>query len=458
MDKTTLWQSVLAELQLLLSRANFNAWFSQSRIKEIEKLSSQKQLIKIEVPNPYVKNTIETRYQGQVCQILDRITKKRNELLILVSSPFKKKSSYSGPLFKLDFEKERKKIIKKALKENRLRPDFTFATFAVSSTNELAHAAAQTVANHPGEKYHLLFLYGGVGVGKTHLMQAVGHRILEKDPYAKVIYCTSEEFTNEIVEAIRNKSTSLFRQKYRLAKALLIDDIQFIAGKETVQQEFFHTFNAVHSAGGQIVLTSDRQPYEIEGLENRLLSRFEGGLTIDIQEPDFELRTAILLIKSQQKGVNLTIEVAKLIARHIKSTRKLEGFLTRLLSESQTKKEPITLEFCQSLLKKTLAKPLLNKNNVKPDEILKQVADYYHLSVNQLKGPNRAKPIVIPRQIAMYLIRTELKKTPLMEVGYLFGKRDHTTVMHAVEKISNLMQTSEKIRTEVEILKKKIFY
>jgi len=457
MNKKDVWQTVLAELQLNLSKANFSAWFNNTKINKVKKILKDRQLIEIGVTNTYVKNTIEARYQKQIKKILDRVTKFNNEIKIVIKQEQQtSKTEEVGPLFKIDFEKEERKAFKKAVVTSRLRKDFTFENFAVSSTNEMAYAAAAAVAKNPGKTYNLLFLYGGVGVGKTHLTQAIGYKILEQNYKTKVVYCTSEEFTNEIVEAIRSKSTQKFRQKYRSAKALLIDDIQFIAGKETIQEEFFHTFNAIHAEGGQIVLTSDQLPHEIKRLEDRLRSRFEGGLTVDVQEPNFELRTAILLIKAKQKNKVLPMDVAQLIASKIKSTRRLEGFLTRLISQSGIRNEAVTPEFCQTLLEKTPSKINSVKRAVSPKEILEAVASYFNLKTGQLKGPKRAKPIVFPRQIAMYLIRTELE-TPYMEVGHLFGGRDHTTVMYAVEKITKLLSISEDLRLNVASLKKELW-
>lgn len=455
MNPKNLWQTALGQLQLNLSQANFSTWFKQTQIVEIKKINSQRQLITIAVPNNYIKDTLENRYLGQIKEALDNISQKENEVQIIIKA-LEPKTQDTGPLFKIDFEKENKKAISRAVRASHLNPQFTFKNFAVSSSNEMAHAAAQAVAQNPGKTYHLLFLYGGVGVGKTHLSHAIGHEILKNNPGVAIIYCTSEDFTNGIVEAIRNKTTRSFRQKYRSAKALLIDDIQFIGGKETVQEEFFHTFNAIHAEGGQIVLTSDCLPHQIKGLEDRLRSRFEGGLTIDVQEPNFELRTAILLIKSRQKGQALPMDVAQLVAEKITSTRRLEGFLTRLLSQSQLKNQPITPDFCLGLMGEEPPDAHLLKKAVRPGEILNLVADFYNLKPTQLKGPKRAKPIVVPRQIAMYLIRKELE-TPLMEVGHLFGGRDHTTVMHAEEKIDKMVLVSEDLRLDLTNLKKKIY-
>lgn len=460
MNKKDLWQAVLTELQLTLSKAIFSAWFAKTKILTIKKINKNRQIIEVAVANPFAKNTIEERYLGQVKEILDRITSFKNELKFVVKPEVINHQTSTpeptGPLFSLDYDKEKKVMIKKAIEKAGLRPDFTFESFAVSSTNEVAYAAAQAVAKNPGKAYHLLFLYGGVGVGKTHLMQAIGHRILEQKPETQIIYSTAEEFTNEIIHAIRTKSTSLFQKKYRSAKILLIDDVQFIGGKEKVQEEFFHTFNTIHRAGGQIVLTSDKLPDEIEGLENRLRSRFEGGLTIDIQQPNFELRTAILLIKAKQWGKALPMDVAQLIASNIKSTRKLEGFLVRLITESETKKQPITPSMAQNLLGKVTNKKTIRKRLPKPKEILNTVASYFNLKVSQLRGPRRIKTIVVPRQIAMYLLRTELE-IPLVKVGEIFGGRDHTTVMHSVEKIKKEVLISEALRLDLEALKKRLY-
>jgi len=460
MDKKDLWDTVLAELQLNLSKAIFSAWFSKTKILKIKKAGKKRQIIKIAVASPFAKTTIEERYLGQIKEVLDKTTKLKNELTFTVQSAlFENKHSNipQGPLLSIDYKKEKNKKIKKAIRRIGLRPDFTFKTFAVSSTNEVAYAAAQAVAKQPGKAYQLLFLYGGVGVGKTHLMQAIGHQILKDKPNTSLVYSTAEEFTNEIINAIRTKSTAIFRKKYRAAKLLLIDDVQFIGGKDTVQEEFFHTFNTIHRAGGQTILTSDKLPDQIKGLENRLRSRFEGGLTIDIQQPNFELRTAILLIKAKQWGKTLPMDVAQIIANNIKSTRQLEGFLIRIMTESKTKKEPITPEMAQKLLGKVSSKKEKTNKIIQPKEIIRAVASYFNLKTSQLKGPRRLKSIVLPRQISMYLIRKELNLS-LVKIGEIFGNRDHTTVMHSVEKIDKKINISEKLRLDINSLKKNLHF
>ncbi len=457
MDKKQLWQAVSEELKLTLSKPTFSAWFNQTQINKINKLSKRKQQVEIIVPNSFIQETLEGRYKSQIKEIIDRITDKENTIVFTVKLINKRitKEKTLGPLFSKDLEKQQELAVLKAIRRAGLREDFTFKNFAVSSTNEVAYAAAQSVAKNPGKMYQLLFLYGGVGVGKTHLMQAIGHIILEKNPQTSVVYCTGEEFTNEIIQAIQTKTTQFFRQKYRSAKTLLIDDIQFIGGKDAVQEEFFHTFNTIYKAKGQVILTSDRLPHEIEGLEDRLRSRFEGGLSIDIQQPNFELRTAILLIKANQWKQSLPMDAAQMIAANFESTRALEGFLMRLITESLRKGEPISPSMVQSLLGEKKDEKELRKN-IKPEEILEKVCLYFDLKLNTLKGQKRKQEIVVPRQIAMYLLKTELK-LPFIKIGEIFGGKDHTTVMYAVEKIGKQMTISESLRLDINTIHKNIF-
>jgi chromosomal replication initiator protein len=456
MDKKALWQTVLESLKISLSSANFATWFPQTFIIQVKKIDRGRQIVEIGCPSSFVRDTIENRYYGQIKESLDRTTKKKCDLVFTVKAQKNKKAKEKGdkrePLFE---QKKEVSNLEETIRKASLRIDFSFETFAVSSTNQMAHAAALAVAKTPGKAYNPLFLYGGVGVGKTHLAQAIARKIISRNPRARIIYCMGEEFTNEIIDAIRQKTTKEFKDKYRSARVLLIDDIQFIAGKTTVQEEFFHTFNAVWRAGGQIVLTSDRRPDEISRLEDRLRSRFEGGLTIDIQQPNFELRTAILLIKAQQRQKELPMDVAQLIAGNITSTRRLEGFLIRLLTEAETKNEPLTPELVSALLGQS-NQTSIPKRLVKPREMLKAVAYHYNLKPAQLTGPQRSKPIVVPRQVLMYLLRTELK-LPLMDIGHLLGDRDHTTIMYGVDKITNLLPGSEDLRVDIAGIKQKLY-
>ena len=456
MDKNKAWNIVLANLKLTLSSANFATWFPLTFLIQLKEIDQEREIAEIGCPSIFVSNTIENRYYGLIKEALDKATGKKNDLVFVVkqniSQTTKHKEVRNEPLFEI---KEEGDESAEAIKRVGLRPDFNFDTFAVSSTNQMAHAAAVAVAQSPGKAYNPLFLYGGVGVGKTHLMQAIAHNVLNRNPKAKIIYCMGEEFTNEIVNAIREKTTKEFKQRYRSTKLLLVDDIQFIAGKTAVQEEFFHTFNAIWRVGGQIVLTSDRKPEEISKLEDRLKSRFEGGLTIDIQAPDFELRSAILLIKAQQKGLKLPMDVAQLIASNITSIRKMEGFLTRLMTEAQTRKEAITLELTKAILGQS------NENNipqklVKPKEVINHVASFFNLKIIDILSPRRDKEIAYARQIIMYLLRSDLK-TPLMEIGRLLGDRDHTTIMYGVEKITSFLPKSEDLRVDIMGIRKKLY-
>lgn len=332
-----------------------------------------------------------------------------------------------------------------------LRPDFTFETFAVSTTNEMAHAAATAVSNQPGTSYNPLFLYGGVGVGKTHLMHAIGNNILKHHPDTKIIYCTGEEFTNEIVNAIQLKKALKFKEKWRTVQVLLIDDIQFIAGKNAVQEEFFHTFNALTKQSSQVVITSDRPPHEINLLEDRLRSRFEAGLMIDIQQPSFELRTAILLIKAQALNLPIGIEDAKLIASKVDSARKIEGMIKSLRSEVELKKKVITPDLINELLK---AEPGAEKVQLRvtPNDILRAVANHYHVKQASIKGQQRLQELVKARHVAMYLFKEDLQM-PLVEIGRWFSNRDHTSALHATRKVEQMLKEDDLLQRDVSALR-----
>ena len=332
-----------------------------------------------------------------------------------------------------------------------LRLDYKFKTFAVSTSNEMAHAAASAVSKSPGTAYNPLFFYGGVGVGKTHLMHAIGHNVLQRSPETNIIYSTGEEFTNEIVDAIQKKKAFTFKKRYRNTQILMIDDIQFIAGKNTVQEEFFHTFNALIKQNAQIILTSDRPPHEINLLEDRLRSRFEAGLMIDIQQPSFELRTAILLIKAESSGVLLPMELAQMIAAKVDSARKIEGIISRIKSEVELKNKKISSELIDSLLRNEVK----NKKKiirVNPTEVIKTVANHYRVKQSAIKGRRRTKELALARHVAMFLLRGEIKLS-FDEIGKWFSGRDHTSVMHASKKIEGLLLEDEVLQQDVSALK-----
>ena len=348
-------------------------------------------------------------------------------------------------------------VDRETVRTANLNPKYTFDTFVVGKNNNFAHAAALAAAESPGTIYNPLFIHGGVGLGKTHLMHSIGHFILRNNPKARVLYVTSEKFTNELIDAIRNKnniSTTEFRSKYRNIDVLLIDDIQFIIGKESTQEEFFHTFNALYEDKKQIVITSDRPPKELETLEDRLRSRFEWGLTVDIQSPDYETRMAILRKKEEMDGINIDNEVIKYIANNVKSNiRELEGALTKIVALGRLNRQEINVELAEEALKDLISPG--EKREVTPELILQVVADHYNLTPDDIISQKRSREVVIPRQIVMYLCRT-MTTTPLKTIGNYLGGRDHTTILHGQEKIASDVEKDESMRNTIDILIKKI--
>ena len=332
-----------------------------------------------------------------------------------------------------------------------LNPKYTFESFVVGNANRFAQAAALAVAESPGEAYNPLFIYGGVGLGKTHLMQAIGHFIHESDPKKKILYMTSESFTNELISAIQLKKTYEFREKIRKVDVLMVDDIQFIAGRESTQQEFFNTFNELHNDNKQIILTSDKPPKDIQRLEERLCSRFEWGLVADIQKPDVDTRVAILRQKTVQEHIEVPDDVLQLIASKIDSSiRELEGCLTRLVAYSSLVKEPITVDLCERALKEIFDSK--RHKQITAELIMNTVCDYYGLTMDDLTGPTRKREITVPRQIAMYLTR-EMTGMSLPQIGNVFGGRDHTTVLHSCKTVEGHMNVNTDIRAVVEDIK-----
>ena len=343
------------------------------------------------------------------------------------------------------------------IEKANLNPRYTFDTFVVGNNNKMAHAASVAVAESPGEAYNPLFIYGGVGLGKTHLMHSIAHFVLQKNPSAKVLYVTSEYFTNELIDSIRNGNNSTmskFREKYRNIDVLLIDDIQFIIGKESTQEEFFHTFNSLHGAKKQIVISSDKPPKDMEILEDRLRSRFEWGLIVDISSPDYETRMAILRKKEELDGYKIDDEVIEYIAKNVKSNiRELEGSLNKIMAYANLEQKEINLDLAEKVLKDIISPN--QKRIITPELILDIVAEHFDLTASDLIGNKRNSKIVFPRQIAMYLCRNMTEVT-LKNIGKVLGGRDHTTIMNGISKIENEMETSDSTREIIDILKKKI--
>lgn len=446
-DREKIWRGVMEALKLSVSTASFNTYLRHLELVNLEP-SGDRLIGEVNCPSPFLKQTVEQRFWGQIAQELERITGKKCEVKFISDSrKIEEWKKEDAPLF----EEEKKKT--GDWRRANLREDYTFDNYAVGGSNQMAYAAAQAVAKRPGTAYNPLFIYGGVGVGKTHLMQAIGHVIVAGNEN-RVLFCSGEEFTNDLVEAIRLKSTEKVRSKYRKLKLLMIDDVQFIAGKATVQEEFFHTFNALQKEGGQVIMTSDRPPAEITKLEDRLKSRFGAGLIVDVGQPDFELRTAILLIKSKQLGLNLEMDLAQLIAAQIEGVRELQGFLVKIMSEKEGAGREINRENLEKLLNVSRGQNGRSKV-VTPTEVMTLVGEYYRVTAQQLKGERRTKMVAWPRQILMYLLRNELR-LPFEEVGRLVGGRDHSTVMHADSKIKVEMEVNPKITAEIQEIKKKM--
>lgn len=372
-------------------------------------------------------------------------SQKKIKIEFIVKTPSKK--SVTPPL--LSFEPS----IEDVFARSGLNKKYNFDNFAVSTSNQVAYAASQAVVKNPGSAYNPLFLYGGVGVGKTHIAQSVAKKILEEDRNKRVYFCPGDNFTNELIESIREKATGRFRKKYRYLNLLIVDDIQFIAGKNAVQEEFFHTFNAIASSGGQIILTSDRPPSAIKNLEDRLHSRFLGGLTVDIQPPDFELRSAILLIKAKEKGIDVDIEAVKIIAERITDCRGLEGALLSIYAKTFGSKEKIDLEAVETFFSQDNGE---KKKRINPSEVIKTVCSFYNIKQSHLKSPSRAASIAFYRQIAMYLLEKELGLT-LMEAAEMLNRKDHTTALHAKQKISNLILRDPNLKKEIDIITQSLF-
>lgn len=344
-----------------------------------------------------------------------------------------------------------------ASKRSNLNPNYTFDTFVVGSNNRFAQSASLAVAESPGEAYNPLYIYGGPGLGKTHLMHSIGHFILERNPEAKVLYVTSEEFTNEVIESIRSGNASAmnkFREKYRTIDVLMIDDVQFIIGKESTQEEFFHTFNHLHVSGKQIIISSDKPPKDMEILEDRIRSRFEWGLLADISSPDYETRVAILRKKEEMDGYNLDDSIIEYIAKNIKSNiRELEGSLNKIIAYANLEKREVTMELAETVLKDIISPN--DKKIITPEYIINTVAEHYDITPEDIIGTKRNSKVVYPRQIAMYLCR-ELANIPLKSIGQCMGNRDHTTIMHGCDKIEQELQNSQTTQKAIEILKKKL--
>ncbi len=435
-----LWQKALILIKTELTEVSYNTW-----LKSLEPISIKGNIIYLSVVNDFSKGILESRYSNLIMNAIKQITSQEYQLEFTIpgSEQYQNITRSTQPEKTTD-----------SFDTLNLNPKYVFDTFVIGNSNRFAHAASLAVAEAPAEAYNPLFIYGGVGLGKTHLMHAIGHFTLSQNPNAKVVYVSSEKFTNELINSIRYDKNVEFRNKYRHVDVLLVDDIQFIAGKESTQEEFFHTFNALHEANKQIIISSDRPPKEIPTLEDRLRSRFEWGLIADIQPPDLETRIAILRKKAEIEGIDIPNEVMHHIAKKIQSNiRELEGALIRIVAYSSLTNKEVTIELASEALKDIIS-------SSKPKQISVQlikdvVAEHCGLKLDDFSSKRRNRSISYPRQIAMYLCR-ELTDLSLPKVGEEFGGRDHTTVIHAYDKISNDINMDSVIKSKIENIIKDI--
>jgi chromosomal replication initiator protein len=487
MDAKQVWRAALGELQVTLSPANFETWLRDTALVDVDDTR-----FRISVPNGFAKDWLESRYRSLISQTLGRIVGYGVQVDFVVEAvepgaATEQDGTAAGDGAdgtgrdtgeavgseavgaELMARGAEGAAARQAAQQVRveagrvggeggttnINPRYTFANFIVGSANRLAHAASLSVAERPGHAYNPLFLYGGVGLGKTHLMHAIGNQVAAKFPRKRVVYATSEKFTNEFITSIQQGKIDEFRARYRRIDLLLIDDIQFIADKERTQEEFFHTFNAIHEDGKQIVLSSDRPPKAILTLEERLRSRFEWGLIADLTAPDLETRIAILRAKAEEGAVPISSDVIEFIARKVVSNiRELEGALNRIVAYASMGAMPISIELAQAVLSNVLYNP--KKRQITPERIAKAVSEYYGVELDQLKGQKRDKAIVVPRQIAMFLMREETDVS-LLRIGAELGNRDHSTVLHACDKITRESAANDELRREISAVRELIY-
>lgn len=447
-DLAEIWVRCKDKLKESFNEKVFNVW-----IKPIMPLEVTDTYYKVAVKNDFFKTMLEENYAQVIEGVLAGIMSKNIKLIIETMDNGSSGSEAAEEMPAVPAKREQQQLFNENTSvqqpdESNLNPKYVFETFVIGNSNRFAHAAAQAVANDPAHAYNPLFLYGGVGLGKTHLMHAIGNRIKQNNPSMKVLYTSSEKFTNEIINSIQNKTTEAFRQKYRNIDCLIIDDIQFLKGKEQTQVEFFHTFNALKDADKQIIISSDRPPREIETLEDRLRSRFDQGLTADIQTPDLETRMAILRTKAASDNIVLPTEVITLLATNIATNiREIEGAYNKIVAYTSLMHMPITVETAQKVLS-DMGNDIKTRT-ITYEGIIKVVADHYNVKQDELFNKKRTQNIAFPRQVAMYLCR-ELADLSYPRIGELFGGRDHTTVIHAYEKISYFKNSNLAFQNELQ--------
>ncbi|HET9721982.1 MAG TPA: chromosomal replication initiator protein DnaA [Candidatus Saccharimonadales bacterium] len=459
MQDSGLWQAVLGEIELSVSRGNFVTWFKNTQL-----VRQKDDVVVIGVPNIFVKNQLERKFNDLVTQVLakngikpGKIEYKIHAGITLPANGQDAEALKVSAKLPLDSSPARPRAaISNVTHSYRqgLNERYTFENFVVGAGNELAYAACQSIAKSPGTKYNPLFVYGGVGIGKTHLIQAVGNTVLAKKPNLRVVYASTEQFVQEFVDALRfKKNTSSFASFYRGADVLIVDDVQFLAGKERVQEEFFHTFNALYQANKQVIMSSDKPPKDIPTLEERLRSRFAWGMTIDMQNPDFETRCAILHTKAASQEVSLSPEVVELLAARVQSNiRELEGALNQLLAFCEMRGVDPDIQIATTMFEGSRARP----KHISARSIIERTAKHFHIPMEDILGPKRDKDIVVPRQIAMYMLRSELHLS-FPKIAHELGRKDHTTAIHSIEKIQREITYDGPIRQNVSELKDKLY-
>lgn len=460
MDSSSLWQTVLGEIEVSISSGNFNTWFKGTELVEVRESD-----LVISVNNLFKKYQLEGKYLDLITDIVkkngidkpniifkiagDNSTTKQDEENIVL--PERMMASESTPASPLNYVSDSNGL-SHSYRQNLIEK-YTIDNFVVGSGNELAFAACQSIIQKPGKKYNPLFLYGGVGIGKTHLMQAVGNALKKQNPNFNILYISTEQFVQEFVDSLRKRKTQEFAHYYRSADVLIVDDIQFIAGKEKIQEEFFHTFNALHQAEKQIILSSDKPPKEIPSIEERLKSRFEWGMSIDMQYPDYETRCAIIKSKSDSLNISLKSEVIEYIANITTSNvRELEGLLNQLLAFCDMRAIEPTLSVAESIIGISKNRP----KHLSSKMVIEKVSKHYQISLDDLIGPKRDKDIVVPRQVAMYLLREELKLS-YPKIARELGRKDHTTALHSVDKIHNEIEINPDIKKAINDIKEKLY-
>lgn len=445
MDLQQAWEAVLGELELSLSKANFTTWFKNTSLLDYDEKKAT-----VAVPNIFTRDWLKNKYEKDISLALKNVLGKELKISYEVKSPTEIKE--------VKLEAETKEPLTQEEEENldfsSLNPKYTFESFVIGGSNKFAHAACVGVSNSPGKKYNPLFIYGGVGLGKTHLIQAIGNEILKNNPNKKILYTPSEKFVNDFIESISSRNTNSFKNKYRKVDVLIIDDIQFLAGKESTQEEFFHTFNTLFQSNKQIILSSDRPPQALSTLQERIKSRFEGGMTTDIQSPDLETRIAIIKEKSKLNSFSISEEAIEFIAKNItQNVRELEGALMRVMAYCELNDVLPSLEVTKSALENVLEKS--QKKSIKPKKIIESVANFYDIKEKDILSSKRNKDIAVPRQIAMYLLREELHSS-YPQIAKILGGRDHTTIMHGVNKINRLIKEKGPISHDIEVLRDKL--